>query len=135
MNDHTHDMQHDSGLRLGVAAELAKRYGADERDFLRALAAMLERALPDDVQIERTGWFGKGPVKRLSVTLGDNIYALEDLGRGPLQATRARIVRGITLKTDAVAVAPWIEELGAALQERAQTSEAARDALSRLTEF
>ena len=122
-------------LRLGIAAELAKKYGADERDFLRTLALLLERALPGETTIERGGWFGKGPIQRIIVALGDWEYTLTDPGRGPLQATRARAVRGIRLKSDDLPVPEWINELGVLLDERARTSEAAREALARYTDL
>jgi hypothetical protein len=64
--------------------------------------------------------------------LGDDRYILEDPGHGNLQATRTRIVRGIALKTETISVQEWVQELGSILDERARTSAAAREALSRL---
>ena len=118
-------------VKFGVAATLAKQYAADQRDFLELLARMLESALPEEAEIgRRGGLFAKKTVCRVTITLGENRYTLEDPGRGPLRATRTHIVRGIALKTEAITVQDWLAELGAALDERAQTSAQAREALS-----
>jgi hypothetical protein len=120
-------------VKFGVAATLSKQYAADQRMFLGLLAQMLESALPDEIEIGRKGGlFAKKTVQRVIVTLGENRYTLEDPGRGPLMATRTRIVRGIALKTETVPVEEWLADLGAALDERAGSSAAAREALARM---
>ena len=122
-------------VKFGVAATLSKQYAADQRMFLDLLARMLEGALPGEVEIGRKGGlFSKKTVQRVSVLIGENDYSLEDPGRGPLSATRKRIVRGIALKTEAIPVEEWLAELGAALDDRASTSAAAREALARMVE-
>jgi hypothetical protein len=120
-------------VKFGVAASLAKQYGADQRTFLELLASMLEAALPGEAEVTRHGGlFSKKTIGRVAVSLGENRYALEDPGKGNLRATRTRIVRGIALKTEELPVQDWVTELGAFLEERARTSQAAREALSRL---
>jgi hypothetical protein len=120
-------------LKLGVASALSRQYGVDQRTLLALLASMLEAALPGEAEIGRSGGlFSKKTVQRVTITLGDNRYMLEDPGKGNLRATRTRVVRGIALKTEELPVQDWITELGAFLDERARTSQAARDALSRL---
>ncbi len=121
-------------LKFGVAAALSKQYGADQRTFLELLATMLESALPGEVDVVRHGglFVKKKTVQRVTVTLGENRYSLEDPGRGNLHATRIRVVRGIALKTEELPVQDWVAELGAFLDERARISAAAREALSRL---
>ena len=120
-------------VKFGVAATLSKQYAADQRMFLDLLAQMLEGALPGEVEIGRKGGlFAKKTVQRVTVTIGDYRYTLEDPGRGPLVATRIRIVRGIALKTETIPVEEWLAELGAALDERAGASAAAREALARM---
>jgi hypothetical protein len=120
-------------VKFGVAATLSKQYAADQRMFLGLLAQMLESALPGEVEIGRKGGlFAKKTVQRVTVSLGDYKYSLEDPGRGPLLATRMRIVRGIALKTETIPVEQWLAELGAALDERAGSSAAAREALARM---
>ncbi len=120
-------------LKFGVAAALSKQYGADQRAFLEMLASMLDAALPGEVEIERRGGlFSKKTVARVTVPLADNRYSLEDPGRGNLRATRTRVVRGIALKTEELPMQEWVTEIGAFLDERARTSQAAREALGRL---
>lgn len=120
-------------MKFGIAATLSKQYVADQRMLLDLLAKMLESALPDEAEIERRGgFFSKKTVAKVMVTFGDYRYTLEDPGRGPLQASRIRIVRGIALKTEAIPVETWLAELSANLDERARSSAAAREALARL---
>lgn len=123
-------------MKFSVAAELARSYAADQRDFFQGLALLLENALPEATEIERRGGFlSKKTLHRIVVTLGGNRYVLEDPGRGSLQASRTHIVRGIALKTEEIAVEEWIAELSALLEESAQSSAAAREALSRMVDF
>jgi len=120
-------------FKFGVAATLSKQAAGDQREFLNLLAQMLERALPEDTQIERKGgFFAKKTLHKVIVMLGENRYTLEDPGRGPLLASRTRIVRSIALKTESIPVETWVQELGAALDERARSSATAREALVRL---
>ena len=120
-------------VKFGVAATLSKQYAADQRQFLELLAQMLERALPDETQIERKGGlFSKKTLHCVSVLLGGSRYDLEDPGRGPLIAKRVQIVRGIALKTEQIPVESWLAEMGSALDERAKSSAAAREALANM---
>ena len=120
-------------FKFGVAATLSKQAAGDQREFLNLLAQMLERALPEDTQIERKGvFFAKKTLHKVIVMLGENRYTLEDPGRGPLLASRTRIVRNIALKTESIPVETWVQELGTALDERARSSATAREALGRL---
>jgi hypothetical protein len=121
-------------VQLGVAAALARQYGADQRQFLDLLAVMLDTALPGEAQIDRRGglFVRKKPVRRVRILLGDILYTLEDPGIGSLRASCTKIVRGIALKTDEIPVETWLSELGAALDERARVSLAAREALARM---
>lgn len=129
------DFEQQAWVRFGVAAELSKQYAADERQFLERLAGMLENALPGEIDVTRKGGlFSKKTVQRVSVTMGDHRYLLEDMGRGPLQAARLKIVRGIALKTEVMTVADWLTELGELLDERARTSAQTRAALARLVD-
>ena len=129
------EFEQQAWVRFGVAAELSKQYAADERQFLERLAAMLESALPGEIDIDRKGGlFSKKTVQRVSVTLDDYRYLLEDAGRGPLQAVRVKIVRGIALKTETLSVADWLAEIGELLDERARASAQTRAALARLVD-
>lgn len=127
------DFEQQEWMKFGVAATLSKQYAADQRVFLELLAAMLAGALPEEAEIvKRGGLFSKKTIAKVVVAFGDYRYTLEDPGRGPLLASRTRIVRGIALKTEQIPVEEWLAELSANLDERARTSAAAREALSRL---
>ncbi len=122
-------------MEFGVAAELAKKYAADQHDFIELLALMLEGALPNETEIEkRGGLFSKKHVSRIIVTMASDRYTLERPDHGGVTAARTHVVRGIALKTEPITVEEWVETLGAALDERARTSEAAREALERIVE-
>jgi hypothetical protein len=126
------DLELDPGLRLGVAAALSRKYAADQRDFLDLLGQMLETALSEETRVERGGGlFARKTVRRVIVELGEHRYQLE-AGKGALTASRTRLVRGIALKTEPIAVEQWLEELGEALDERVRVNAAARTALARL---
>jgi len=120
--------------QVGVAGALAHAYAQDARTFLPLLGQVLTSALPDETVVERRGGLfqREKPIRKVLVTLGDSIYTLEDLGRGPLSATLAKVVRGITLKTEAVPVEDWLADLSAHVAARAQQNEKAFFALKNL---
>jgi hypothetical protein len=127
------DFEAQDWVRFGVAATLSKQYAADQRGFLEMLARLLEGAMPGETEVlRRGGLFSKKTVQRVTVTLGENRFTLEDPGRGPLQAARVRVVRGIALKTEPISVEEWVDALSAYVDERARTDQAAREALARL---
>lgn len=121
----------ESWAALGVAGSLATSYVQDARNFLPLLASVLGASLPAETEIERKGGLfqKQKPIHKISVTLGDQIYTLEDAGRGPLTAQRLKIVRGITLKTEALPIEDWLAELSAEITARAGQSEKAYFAL------
>jgi len=110
---------------LGVVSALAGNYSRDSKGFLETLANTLESVLPEQTTVERKkGLFVKThPVIRLEITFGDHLYVLADPGHGRLAATHAKAVRGITLRTDELAVEDWITEIGQQLQSLEQHSE------------
>src|SRR5438477_10374790 len=126
------DIEQQDWLKLGVAAAFARQYAAEGRGFLESLAKKLGALLPEETEVKRGGLFGSGPVRLVRIRLGDARYALEDPGRGPLRATRTRVVRGIALKTEEIPVEQWVSDLGDRLEEHARTSAAAHAALARL---
>ena len=119
---------------LGVSAALANSYAQDARGFLPLLAGFLQASLPDATQIERRGGlFQKTkPIHKITVTLGENVYTLEDKGHGPLTAQRTKIVRNIRLKTDPVRVEEWLAAVSEEITRHAQRNEAAFFALREL---
>ena len=119
---------------VGVAGALAHAYAQDARTFLPLLAQVLTSALPDETLVERRGGLfqREKPIRKVTVSLGDLIYTLEDLGRGPLAAQQAKVVRGITLKTEAIPVEDWLADLSAHVAGHAQRNERAFFALKNL---
>ena len=130
------EFQAEEITNVGVAGALAHAYAQDTRGFLPLLAIVLAGALPEETQVERKGGLfqREKPVRKVSVTLGDQIYTLEDLGRGPLSACRVKVVRGITLKTEPMPAEDWLEELSGEIAARAHQNERAFFALRRLLE-
>lgn len=110
---------------MGVANALANSYAQDIRGFLPLLAVVLESSLPGETEIERKGGLFQKvkPVRKVSVMLDDLTYTLEDVGHGPLSAHRIKTVRGITLKTEPMAVEDWLADLSHKISLRADHNE------------
>ncbi len=126
------DLEHQAGVRAGVAANLTQMYAADQRGFLETMAAMLESALPGQVRIERQGGlFGEKRIRVLDVHLGEHNYTMESLAAGIMVSTRSKIVRGTKLRTETLPVDQWLDALTADLEEHAQSNQQARNALQR----
>jgi hypothetical protein len=117
---------------LDLLAASLRADATDTTAFLEALAARLQGALPDRVDVQRKGGlFGAKRVRRIAVRLGDSHYEIEG-DRGAVTARRRNVVRGIALKSEELSVEAWIEALSADLLALAQTSERGRAALERL---
>ena len=113
---------------------LAASLRADSTDldvFIPTLATKLCGALPEQVEVERRGFLGRGRVRRVRVFVGGQRYELR-YDRGQVRASRARVVRGIVLKTEELALDEWIDALSRDLADEAGTSERSRLALERL---
>ncbi len=119
-------------VKVGIAAALAKKCAADQRDLLENLAVMLENALPGEADVERKGGlFTRKTVRLIRVQFDEDLYVLEDPGKGPLRATQTHVVRGIALKTEPIPIEEWLTALSMELEERARTHADARDALAK----
>src|SRR5438874_3347137 len=104
-------------VKVGVAAELAKQYAADQRALLENLASMLESAFPaETVVVRKGGIFSQKRISAIRIHFGEYSYNLEDTGHGPLRASQTKIVRGIALKTEEIPVEDWLELLGEELE-------------------
>lgn len=107
---------------------------ADSRDlpaFIAALAARLEDAVGDGVEVDRrrAGLFrGDRVVRAIRCPVGEEVYALE-LDGARATATRAKAVRGITIRTEELPVDAWTAALVAAIGEQADRSSQAWSAL------
>ncbi len=126
------DFEQQDWVKVGVAAELAKQYAADQRALLENLASMLESAFPAETSVFRKGGlFAKKSISKIKVQIGEFRYNLADTGRGPLQASRTKIVRGIALKTEELPVEDWLTILGDEMEAHTQHHAQAREALSK----
>jgi hypothetical protein len=70
-------------------------------------------------------------VGRIEVELGEERYVLVADG-GALEARRAKVVRGVVLKSEPLGLEEWVESLAQAIAAEARTSEQGRLALERL---
>ena len=120
-------------LRMELFAASLRADSTDVKAFLEALATKLEGSLPNQTIVTRhSGLFSREhPVKEITVTLGEYQYRISRERQGPLLALRAKVVRGIVLKTEQLPVEQWIDELAGALAQTAAQSAQARAALER----
>jgi hypothetical protein len=120
-------------LRVEMFAASLRADNTDVKAFLEALAVKLEGALPGLTTVTRQGgmFAREHPVREISVSLGDYQYRIGRDKQGPMTAQRAKIVRGIVLKTEQIPVDQWIDELSEALVQVAGQSMQTRAALER----
>ncbi len=120
-------------LRMEMFAASLRADSTDVKAFLEALATKLEGSLPNQTIVTRhSGLFSREhPVKEIIVTLGEYQYRISRDRQGPLQALRAKVVRGIVLKTEQLSIEQWIDELASGLAQTAAQSAQARAALER----
>jgi hypothetical protein len=117
-----------------VAASLRADSG-DLPAYVEALGVKLEGALPGRCEVDRRAkklFSHEKVVRKLSLSIGDWRYTLEVDGAGNVTTGRAKVVRGIVLKTEQLPLADWIGGLARDLSSEAATSEQARMALERL---
>lgn len=123
----------DGSLQVDLLAASLRADTTDLKAFLEALAVKLEGAMPDQTVVTRQNrLFSKEhPVREILITLDEYQYRLSHQERGPLFAQRAKVVRGIVLKTDQFSIDQWISELAESLARQAEQSFSARAALER----
>ena len=123
----------DSPLQMELLAASLRADSSDTKAFLEALATKLEGSLPDRTTVTRhSSLFSREhPVKEIAVLLGDYQYRIGRERQGPIMAQRAKVVRGIVLKTEQIPLEHWIEELAGELAQVAASSAQARSALER----
>ena len=96
-----------------LAAAWTRRAGTDMRAFTEALAARLAPALPGRVAVERRrdGLFSSAShVSRIAIRFDDALLTLEH-EHGALRARRAKIVRGVSIGSQDLAVPAWLGEV------------------------
>ena len=120
-------------LQVEMLAASLRADSTDLKAFMEALATKLEGSLPNQTMVTRqSGWFSREhPVKEVAVSLGDYQYRIGRERQGPLMTQRAKVVRGIVLKTDAIPMEQWIEEVAEQLAQEASRSAQSRTALER----
>ena len=105
-------------------------------DRLESIARRFAQALPHLVEIERGGLFGRGPVRRVAITVPAGAdryrYTLSADPSGALDAACAKIVRGVAIRTEAVALEEWIRALFEDIEAFARTQAVHTDAIGAL---
>ncbi len=121
------------GPGFEVLASSLRADAGDAKTFLEALATKLGGALPARTQIQREShlFSSQKPVKQITLDLGEFRYQIGQQ-HGTLAAWRTRVVRGILLKTEALSVDQWLDELTQALVQPAQQSAQDGAALQRM---
>ncbi|HVB26011.1 MAG TPA: hypothetical protein VNG51_28990 [Ktedonobacteraceae bacterium] len=120
-------------MQVELFAASLRADSTDIKAFMEALAVKLQGSLPNQTTVARqSGFFAKEhPVREIAVTLGDYQYRIAREKQGPIITQRAKVVRGIVLKTDQIPLEQWINELAASLAEEASNSASAHAALER----
>lgn len=120
-------------MQVELFAASLRADSTDIKAFMEALAVKLQGSLPNQTTVARqSGFFAKEhPVREITVTLGDYQYRIAREKQGPIITQRAKVVRGIVLKTDQIPLEQWINELAASLAEEASNSASAHAALER----
>jgi hypothetical protein len=116
--------------------QLAAGLRADSRDlstFLEVMADKFTGALPGRVKVEYQGGVLRRnkQVRRILIQLGEDRFEVAR-EQGAVLARRVRVVRGIALKTEELAVESWLAELSRALVREGQSTSEGRIALERL---
>ena len=127
------DSSYGEGLGFEVLASSLRADAGDTKTFLEVLATKLGGALPTRTDVEREShlFAREKPVKMISITLGEYRYQIGHT-RGVLMAQRTRVVRGIALKTEPLAMDEWLDALSEGLMQLAQQSAQDRAALQRM---
>jgi hypothetical protein len=120
-------------LQMEMLAASLRADSTDNRAFLEALATKLAGSLPNQTTVVRQSsiFSREHPVKEISVTMGDYQYRIGREKQGPIMTQRAKVVRGIVLKTEQIPMDQWIDELATALAHEAEHSAQSRIALER----
>lgn len=102
---------------------------------IEVLASKLESALPSVTKVQRQGKGvlrkGEKSVREVLVQVGDLSYCLQVQG-GRLLGYKAKEVGGVTIRRESLDPSNWVGELTSSLQDEAQRSEQARQALQKL---
>jgi hypothetical protein len=105
------------------------------RDLVNAVAAKLQQAFPLMTEVDR-GIFGTGAAKKVAITVplgNDRLRYILSLGAGgEVETTCAKIVRGVTIRTQQVPFEEWARSLYEDLNAYARSSVHAQEMLQQL---
>jgi hypothetical protein len=118
---------------LDLVASALHADAGDVDVFFGVLVGKLQQALPEQVEVARGGFLGRGKPEGVTVALGDRRYEAQRERRG-VTCRRRTVVRGIALKSEDLDLDAWIDALSADLVDEAARSERARQALQGLLE-
>jgi hypothetical protein len=120
-------------LQVEMLAASLRADTTDLNAFMEALATKLTGSLPNQTQVIRhSSIFSRAhPVKEIMVTLGEFQYRITRERQGQLVTSRAKVVRGIVLKTEQVPMDEWIGNLAYGLAQESARSSQSRIALER----
>ncbi len=121
------------GFSFDLSAAEWRKSATDEKTLAEALSVRLEQALPSKVIVERSHpLFSKQtPLKKITVNFEDEQFQLTYDNREGIRTTKAKVVRGIVLKTTLLSFTEWLDKLSSTLQTLAQQHEETREALQR----
>jgi len=124
-------LENDPLVQIGVAGALSREMQQDHEQFIQFLAKALQTAFPNEAELKYEGGFlSKKRLCGVSIRLGDDVYSLAKLSRGPLESTKTHVVRGIALKTEPLPVDQWLSEVASLIEAKAGQDSAARSSLA-----
>lgn len=119
------------GETFDLSAASWRRGLTDEKAYVEALATRLAQALPGSTRVEREHHLlsGEQSVRSIEVEFERNTYRLRFEKHKGVSAERAKIVRGIALKTEPLGFAEWLSGLSSELAGLATQHEDSRKAI------
>jgi hypothetical protein len=123
----------DRSLEVDVLAAALRLDRDESGDLLEFLAKKLELSLPQQTTISRGGNFlsKQRPVKQIIVRFNDSHYQLWRDRDGSVTAKVIQLVRGVAIKTTAMPIDIWTNEVAAQLAQLAAQSSQTRTALDK----
>jgi len=113
-----------------LAASLNREFASVDQLFDH-LATWLKADFPRHTTVEQEGgFFSSGRTIGFTVQIADTTYGMKREGRDVI-ATRKKVVRGIALKNEKLAIDAWVDALAFGLAQLANESAAAKAALQR----
>jgi hypothetical protein len=130
------DDEGDNGLQFEVLAAALRSEHKQTGDLLEFLAKMLESSIPESTTITRDGWFmsSNRPVKELRVSLDDAEYQIHRGRSSNFTSRRAKMVRGVVLKTEEIPMDKCVDEILMQLMKLAEKNATARKALQKFVQ-